>query len=432
MDHSTPSVGYSTLLRRNRNYRSLWFGEIVSLFGDWFNLIASASLISSLTESGLAVGGLFVIRMLAPFLVSPVAGVFADRFNRRRLLIASDLARAAVVTGFLFVRQPEHVWILYVLTAVQLAISGFFFPARNSMLPDIVSPGELGTANALSSATWSVMLAVGSAAGGLVAGEWGIYPAFVIDALTFLLSAFFISRIRYQPKPAEARPAGLGAALGEYLEGLKYLQAHPDIFAVSLHKAAISLTVSGVFQVITVTLAERVYVIGEGGGTSLGLLSAAAGVGTGLGPILARRFTGDRDGDLRRALSWSYVISVLGLALTAPLAGFGVVMLGNLIRAFGGGVNWVFSTQILLKALPDRLRGRIFSTEFAFFTLGNAVSAAAGGWLLDSGLGISGSLWVITVLTMIPGLLWMLWMRSHPRTVLVDAGAELTVGPLNH
>ncbi|NLG73907.1 MAG: MFS transporter, partial [Chloroflexi bacterium] len=148
--------------------------------------------------------------------------------------------------------------------------------------------------------------------------------------------------------------------------------------------------------------------------------------------ILARRFPGDRDGDLRRALSWSYVISVLGLALTAPLAGFGVVMLGNLIRAFGGGVNWVFSTQILLKALPDRLRGRIFSTEFAFFTLGNAVSAAAGGWLLDSGLGISGSLWVITVLTMIPGLLWMLWMRSHPRTVLVDAGAELTVGPLNH
>jgi len=84
-------VGYLDLVRNNANYRNLWFGQIVSLLGDWFNLIASAALIASLTQSGLAVGGLFVIRMLAPFLVSPIAGVIADRYNRKNLLIITDL-----------------------------------------------------------------------------------------------------------------------------------------------------------------------------------------------------------------------------------------------------------------------------------------------------------------------------------------------------
>ena len=136
-------VGYWQLVRKNTNFRNLWFGQIISLLGDWFNLIASASLIGMLTNSGIAVGGLFVIRMLAPFIVSPLAGVIADRYNRKMILILADLTRALTVMGFLFVREPQQVWILYVLTAIQLGISGFFFPARSAILPDVVSSREL-------------------------------------------------------------------------------------------------------------------------------------------------------------------------------------------------------------------------------------------------------------------------------------------------
>jgi MFS family permease len=153
-------VGYIQLLRKNTNYRNLWFGQIVSLLGDWFNLIASASLIGILTQSGVAVGGLFVVRLLAPFLVSPVAGVVADRYNRKTILIITDITRALTVLGFLFIRESGQVWLLYVLTAIQLGISGFFFPARSAILPDVVSSQELGAANALGSATWSIMLAL--------------------------------------------------------------------------------------------------------------------------------------------------------------------------------------------------------------------------------------------------------------------------------
>lgn len=410
-------IGYLQLVRGNPNFRNLWYGQIVSLFGDWFNLIASAALISSLTDSGLAVGGLFVVRMLAPFLVSPIAGVAADRYNRKWLLILADLSRAVVVLGFLLVREPQHAWLLYALTAVQLAISGFFFPARNAILPDLVTRRELGAANALSSATWSVMLALGAALGGLVAGELGIYPAFIIDSLTFLVSAFFIARVQHDHIP-ELITAGKSVVAGfrQYIAGLRYLRHHLDILVISLHKGAMALVISGGFQVVQVVIAEEIFIIGERGGTSLGLLYAVAGIGTGIGPIIVRQFTGDRDRQLRMMLAISFGISIVGLLIAAPLLTFPLVLLGTLLRSFGTGVNWVFSTQLLLQLVPDRVRGRVFSTEFAFFTLANAIGAFAGGWALDSlSLGLSDLLLWMAVFTLVPGVLWVLWLLFGQR-----------------
>jgi MFS family permease len=400
-------------------------GEIVSLFGDWFNLIASAALVAHLTSSGLAIGGLFVVRMLAPFLVSPLAGVVADRFNRKGLLIAADLSRMVLVLGFLLVRDASYIWLLYVLTAVQLGISGFFFPARNAILPDILTRREIGAANALSSATWSVMLALGSALGGVVAGEWGIYPAFVIDALTFAVSAFFIARIHYRRPDDLIEGGSLNASLKQYLDGLRYLKRHLDVLAIALHKGAISLTVNGAFQVVQVALAERVFVIGEGGGTSLGLLYAAAGLGTGLGPILARRFTGDRADLMRRSLTLSYLICVVGLLIMAPMTSFPVVLFGSTLRAFGAGMNWVFSTTLLLQLVPGQVRGRVFSTEFGLFTLANALGAAAGGWILDNtGISLAGMLVWMALLAFIPGILWFVWIKARRQTAATVTGGD--------
>jgi MFS family permease len=409
-------VGYIALLRRNRNYRYLWSGQVVSLLGDWFNLIASASLIAALTQSGVAVGGLFVIRMLAQFLATPFAGVAADRYNRKHLLILADLGRALTVVGFLFVREPGQVWLLYVLTAIQLALSGFFFPARNAILPDIVSRRELGAANALSSATWSVMLAFGAALGGLVAGQWGTQPAFVIDVLTFLLSAVLISRIVYHHDSSLTGDRSVATAIRQYVAGLRYLGRHKDTLAIALNKGAFALFVAGGFQVVQVAVAERRFVYGEGGGTGLGLIYAFMGIGTGLGPIVARRFSGDRERPLRIAIGLSYLIAAIGLALMAPLYGFGLFLIATILRGAGGGIGWVFSTQLLLHRLPDQVRGRVFATEFALFTLMNAVGAAAAGWALDNtDLGLSGMIWIMAGLILVPGALWTIWNASRAR-----------------
>jgi MFS family permease len=404
-------VGYLELIRRNANFRFLWSGEIISLLGDWFNLIASASLVASLTESGLAVGSLFVVRMLAPFLVSPLAGVAADRYNRKRILIATDILRAMILFCFLFVRDAGDIWLLYTLTGIQFCISGFFFPARNAILPDIVSARELGTANAISSATWSVMLAFGAALGGVVSGVWGIYPAFVIDGLTFLASAICIAQLKLQVSPAlESSDKTIGAILEQYLDGLRYLAQNSNILVISLHKAALGLLAGSTFEIIMVAISEDVFTLGVGGGIGLGLMFGMNGVGSGLGPIIARYFTGDRNRALSLAIIFGYFMIVVGYMVTAPLFNFGSTLLGILLRGSGGGIVWVFSTQLLLQLVSGHVRGRVFAAEFAFFTLTGVIGAVLVGNILDSPLGISGALLSLAGLVLIPGMLWVLWL----------------------
>lgn len=399
------------LLRGNANFRYLWSGEIVSMFGDWFNLIASAALLGMLTQSGTAVGALFVVRMLAPFLVSPIAGVLADRYNRKHIMIMTDLCRAVVVLGFLLVRDADDIWLLYTLTALQLALSGLFVPARNAILPDIVSRSELGAANALSSATFAVMLALGAAMGGFAAGAWGIYETFVIDALSFLVSAFLCAKVKYRMRPAAAEAdRSVAASLKQYMDGLRYLRDHVDILFIAMHKGANALFITGGLNVLMVILASTYFPAGEGSGISIGLFFCATGIGTAVGPLIARRFTGDRERSLRRGLVLCYVISAAGLAIAAPLLSFGIVLFGIFLRGVGGGMMWVFSTQLLMERLPSEVRGRVFATEFAMRTLMNAAGTAAASLVLDAWLGVSGTLWLMAGLALLPGILWVSWL----------------------
>ncbi len=407
-------TGYLQLIRGNSDFQLLWLGQIVSLFGDWFNLIASAALIAQLTESGLAVGGLFVIRMLAQFVGTQAGGVAADRYNRKRLLIATDLTRAGVVLGFLLVRGADQVWLLYTLTALLMAISGIFFPTRTAILSDICPKREIGAANALTATTWSVMLAVGSALGGIAAGAWGIYQAFAIDSISFLASAALISRIRYQ-RAGPPHAAGMRQVIEEYVDGFRYLRRELDVLFITLHKAALGLLISGAaINVVMVQISDSVFVIGDGGATGLGIIFAAVGAGTGIGPIVARRLTRDQPRQIRWSLSAFYLLAGLGLLVAAPLGSFGGVLLGMFVRTFAVGTIWVFGTQLLYHLVPEDYQGRVFSVEIALFTLSSAASGALGGWLLDAtSIGLGGMMRLMAASALVPMLLWTLWMRAR-------------------
>ncbi len=403
-------IGYIALIRQNSNFRWLWCGQLVSLLGDWFNLIASMILMTDLTDSGLAIGVLFTIRMFAPFFVAPLAGICADRYNRKYLLIITDFVRVFIVFGFLFVRDESDIWLLYTLTTLLFAVSGFFSPARSAILPDVTSPRELGTANALGAATWSVMLALGAAIGGITTGLFGSQTAFFIDGLTFALSAVFLFGIKLPGSASEAQ----GTTARPKPSALRYMRQHPDIFFIAMHKAAIALLLSSGFQVVQVEIAKSHFVIGVGGAISLGLMYCINGVGSGIGPILARHWTGDRDKPLRISISIGYLIGAFGLVVTAPLLGLVEVLIGGFFRSIGGGIAWVFSTQLLLQRAPNEIRGRIFGTEFAFFTLMGGIGTAIVGALLDR-LHVRTILWGMTVLPLIPAVLWWLWQRYFSR-----------------
>lgn len=381
----TRPVGYWGLISGNKNFRNLWLGQIISLMGDWFNLIATAILTATLTGSGLAVGGLFVIRALAQFITGPIGGVLADRFNRKWILIWSDVLRFFIVLGFLLVKDVSQIWLLYTLTALQLGISGIFFPTKDAILPDVVEGDEIGTANALTATTWSTMLAFGAFLGGQVASTWGIAPAIWLDAFSYLLSAYFIGRMAYTQTTAKIeQPLTPASVFQQYFQGLGYLSKHKPIFILAIQKASHMLAVTGFNDVLQVELSSKIFVVGQGGSASLGWLYAAVGVGTGVSPIVARWVTGDRERALRHAITAGYGITLIGLMLMYPLTSFGLVLTGEFFRGFGVAMIWVFSTTLLLKHLPNEVRGRVFGTEFALLTLAGAIGSGLGGWFLNA------------------------------------------------
>ena len=383
---------YIALLRHNANYRYLWLGSVVSYLGDWFNLIASAELISRLTDSGLAVSTLFLVRFLPLFFFSPIAGVLADRFNRRNIMIMTDVLRALTVLSFLLIRSADQIWLFYLLIFIQFSLSALFTPAKSAVLANIVAKNELVTANALDSFTWSTMLALGAFAGGAVAAVFGIEAAFVADALTFLLSGWLISRIILPKRELEDTQGGGGWL--QFLDGLRYLRSHRFILAVSLVKAGGSLA-WGAINVLEISYANdyfadalsgvgRTLNLAATGAATLGVIYFVTGLGTGLGPIFMRRWLGDAPKRLMFGILIGFILlaaGIYGLSLAPTLP---IFLLMSLVRTFGSGTIWVFSAAFLQMIVPDRFRGRVFAFEFAALTLTQSISIFAAGYLLDT------------------------------------------------
>src|SRR2546427_1910239 len=232
---------YLSLLRTNRNFRLLYLGQAISQLGDWFNAVAVYALLLDLTGSATAVAWMMIVQFLPIALVGPLAGVVVDRVNRRRLMIAADLVRGCLILGLLLVKRADHIWIAYVVMALTVSASAFFEPARTATIPNITSAEELLPANALSSATWSAMLAIGASIGGLVTAALGRDMAFAINAASFFASALFIGRTRYDAAPVAGRPTlrGLASLTGfsDLVEGIRYVRQRSHVGALMFVKA---------------------------------------------------------------------------------------------------------------------------------------------------------------------------------------------------
>lgn len=398
------------LLRANPKFFRVWLSEIVSGFGDWFNLVATATLISILTGSSNALGVLFVLRLLSPFLIAPFGGVLADRYSQILIMLLSDISRGLVVLCFLLVREPGDVWLLYLLTFLQLGLSGLFVPARAAILPDIVEPQHLGAANALSSTTYAIMQVVGAAAAGFLAGSIGLYETFVVDAFTYFISALFILRITSNKTQLQESVSSSVSFFRMYFDGLTYLAKNVETFMLSIQKGMNSFFVTGALNVITMILALRYFPIGLNGSYTAGLLFCMTGIGTAIGPVIARRFISDNPAALRKGLLYSYLLSAVGLLCIAPLSSLLAVSIGMLIRGMGGGMMFVLSTHLLHIRLPKNLRGRIFSNEYAIRTLLGAIGTAIFSFFVDSVVGFAVMIWISVLAALIPAIVWGWWL----------------------
>jgi len=422
------AVGYIQLLRSNHDFRRLFIGQLVSQTGDWFNSVALFTLLLSLTGSGEAVGYILIIKLLPSFFVGPLAGVAADRFNRKTIMIVADIVRGILVLGFLFVQRPEQVWIVYLLAALEVVVSTFFDPAKSAAIPSIVSREELISANALSAASWSVTLALGAALGGVVTDAFGRNTAFVVDSMTFFVSAAYIARVHLRsstPKPERAARLSLADATGvtDLIEGARYLRSNPRVMALLLVKSGWGLG-GGVLLLLTI-YGKQIFPLGRDGAASIGLLYAARGLGALIGPMIAGVITSGAPRTMRQAISVAFFVSTAFYLLFAHSPVLAVALICVVGAHSGGSIQWVFSTTLLQMTVPDRFLGRVFALEMALLTLTMSVSTYVTGLGVDyPGLGARRMATVLGLAFAVPGIGWLMlqrWLdrgdsiaRAHP------------------
>jgi MFS family permease len=410
---------YWAVLRRNPNYARLWLADAISLIGDWFSLIALAVLVARYSEgSGLAVSGLLLAQLLPAVVVGPFVGILVDRWNRKQIMIASDLLRVAITLGFLLIRGPGDLWIVYLLTVAQFSVSSIFEPARSAIMPRVVRPDDLVTANVLSSVTWSAMLALGGLLGGVTA-------ALLLNSLSFVISALLVAGIKsndggsFRPEQAAGH-----AEAGGLREGLHYLRQRPSTAALLMLKAGSAV---GSIETLRVLYATTVFGGNDQGAWSLGMLSAAAGVGAVLGPLLLQPFNDGTVGRMRWLCAVALATCSAGILSLTYASGLWWAALVFVGRAMGGSAVWTYSAVMIQQLTDDRVRGRVFALDYAANQFVAVCATLLLGWLLNHSdeATLRAVTFQVGIATLVPLVLWVLAVLAIERRERLVAAQAL-------
>jgi MFS family permease len=342
---------------------------------------------------------------------APVAGILADRLDRRRLLIAADLARIPVALGFLLARDLDTLWIAFVCVALLAVGAAIFEPTSTAALPNLVDPKRLPEANVLIGSAWGTMLAVGAALGGLVAVALGREAAFLTNAASFLVSAWLIYGIRRPlQQPLEAATAAARESVLQSLSSaIAFARSSRLIGAFLLSK-----TTFGVGTGVVALLAVFGSSVFQSGDAGIGVLFAARGLGALIGPFAGRAIVGTQDRGLLLGIAGSLLVLCVSYALF-PLAPTLWLAAALVFAAhLGGGAQWMLSTLGLQRATPDHIRGRLFSFDYGLVTLTITLSTILAGVLADA-LAPAVAVWTMVALIVVAGLAWLVFARPALR-----------------
>lgn len=335
--------------------------QVVSEVGDHFNTIAVLSLALHLTGSGLAVGGVMISRMLPTIVAGPISGVMLDRWDRKRVMIASDVVRAVIAVGFVLTLTYRQSWLLYLLSALLTFAAPFFNSGRLAILPRITTPEELHTANALTQTTAWLTLTIGTMLGGVSTMQFGYEWAFLANAASFAVSAAFLSGIRSLDGHFRAIRTTVTRAAGwrEFMESARYIRANSVILAVGLAQIGWA-SGGGAAQVLFTLYGEVVFKSGPAG---VGLIWGFAGVGLVAGGLLGHRLGARLNfvGYKRTIAAAFFVHGAAYVAFAVMPTIQGAIFFITLSR-MGMGVCNVLNRSMLLAHVNDAYRGRVFST----------------------------------------------------------------------
>jgi predicted MFS family arabinose efflux permease len=401
--------GYKTLLANNPNVRTIWLGQLSSYLGDWFNTIAVLGLLVELTGRAESAA----LQIATGILPAAAAGLFlsgvvADRFNRKTIMILSDLGRAVIALGYLLVDSPDRVWLAYTCTAGLSFLTAFFHPAASASMPNLVTSEELPLVGALGQTTFATTIFLGSVVGGAVAQLFGRDVCFIVNSASFLFSALFISRARGNFNVDRRMASSGGMGLRILTEGVRYLRENAVTRAYVLVKLYWSWIFGGMGLYSVFGL--QVYGVGD---AATSWLYAARGVGAFVTPLLVGTLFSLQDHImLKRAIRVGLVLSILGYAIfslsVVPWQG----MLGTFLGHSGGALVWTFSGVIVQSSAPDHVRGRVLALDSVITSSVMAAAALICGFVAtQTGNPHIGSLTTV-LMSLIGALIWVFTARG--------------------
>ncbi len=427
--NSISLASYFRLVRENRNFRRLWLAQIVSEIGDWFYTLAIYSLLLQLTGRASSVALALVLQVLPQTFIGPTAGVVNDRISRKRVMITADFVRVVIVLSMLLVRSRAMVWLVYPLLLLETSMAAFFEPARSSVIPNITKREDVIVANTLGSTTWSLNLVLGATLGGIAGALLGRDAVFVLNALSFLVSALLIAGMRFPEPHAEAQGPLRASELFDYspiLEGIRYVRGQRNLVATIFAKAG-NLVIGPSWVLFTV-MGQKYFPVRwhnldpqRGAMLGMSLLLGARGFGALIGPLISAPWAGHQDRRLRLGILYGYLVTALGYALIGKAGNVWLACLWAAFAHCGGSTVWVFSTTLLQLNTDDRFRGRVFSADLGLCMLTIALGAFLCGHFLDAGISARTLVTAAGVVMLVPATLWAwatkVWRPQAERTI---------------
>jgi MFS family permease len=372
--------GFLGLLRENPNYRFMWSGQVVSEVGDHYNNVAVFALALSNTGSGLVVAGILISRAICAVLAGPIAGVLLDRMDRKRIMIISDLVRAVIAILFILGIPQGRTWLLYVLSGALMFASPFFSSGRASILPTIATKHELHSANSLTQLTQWTTLTLGSFLGGTSVSQFGYKLAFLFNAVSFLFSAWCISRLHvengFRAERSDVSGDKVVRPWHEYTEGLRYMRSSPLILGIGLVAVGWA-TGGGAAQILFSVFGEVVF---HRGPTGIGIIWGCAGIGLIIGALFAHRLGKTISFEnYKRSVSICYVIHGGSYVLFSQAKTFGWALFFIGLSRAAVAVSSVLNVTQQLRHVSNEFRGRVFATIESWNWMTMMLSMAVAG-----------------------------------------------------
>ena len=409
---------YLQLVRENKAFRRLWIAAVISMLGQWFNTIALFLLILEYTGSEFLLGLLFTVRMAGFAILQPFIGLLADRYNRKSLMIVSNLMQAVLALCFLLVEDGNDIVWMIGLSGVMMILHGVYMTAERAALPNLVSEEDLATAGALEAASWSTALCMGAMLGGVVVSILGTDAAFIIDSFTFIFGTLFLLKLTI-PQTIDEKMKGplFSTGIQNIKFGWKRIRSQPALFRIVFAKASWNIAGGGLAGVYLVLMGADVD--GFGAAFGFGLFFFARGLGTGIGPVVVRACFKDE-------ATWPSLIGYL-IALSGIfyfLVGISVsnaLWITVVLVVFAhsaSGANWVLSTVLVQQWVEDEVRGRVFSADMLILSVAFSASTTIAGYLTEyTELGIQYGILLFSGVMIVSGIFFSLWKTDAPDRV---------------